>query len=216
MKFRFGLRFVMVALLVASCGTSAVRSGSSGTQPPGTLSAATPTSTARKPAPDVANRALTEGARALGRSDPAVCLYVDPSTGIDASAALASLQGTIDILVRQGYGALGTRPAASCPGEPLFIRTDTVHPKNSGNGPVAPLPRVTTPGPFQLHIAITTPTHLARIFGGSTIRRGAEEMTCSDHDCAEVTGSIYVDATTFASGTERERLLFEGLGLLGG
>jgi hypothetical protein len=145
----------------------------------------------------------------------AICLHVDPSSGVDASAALASLQQLIDGLVGQGYSALGTRPVGPCPQAPLFIRTGTVHPKNSGSGSVAAVPRVTTPGPFQLYVAITTPTRIAAIFGGLTTRRGAEEIMCSGDNCRSVTEATYMDPTTFASGAELERRIFEGLGLLG-
>lgn len=216
MRLRYAFRFVAVALLVAGCGSTAGPSVARGSHSLGTPVAATPTAVIGRPAPDVASRALADRARADGRGDVAVCLYVDPSTGIDARVALASLQGTIDGLVGQGYTVLGPRPAEPCPAAPLFIRTDTVHPKNNGNGPVAAVPRVATPGPFLLYLAITTPARIDRVFGGLTIRRGAEEMTCSGDNCGEVTGSIYVDASRFASGAERERVLLEGLGLLGG
>lgn len=184
-----------------------------------TVAAATAASTVAAPdrvAPDVANRYLAGRIRGTGRADVATCLYVDPSTGLNADTAKVALQDSLDALVQQGYAALGARSVSVCPQVPLFLRTNTVHPKNSGGGPVALAPRVTSPSPFLLFVAVTTPARIATIFGGSTIRRGAEEITCSGDNCAEVTGSIYADPTAFADVAIRQGLVLDGLGLLAG
>ena len=184
-----------------------------------TVAAATAASTVAVPdrvAPDVANRSLASRIRETGRADVAICLYVDASTGLNVDTARIALQDSLDALVQQGYTALGARSVSVCPQIPLFLRTNTVHPKNSGGGLVAPAPRVVTPSSFLLFVAVTTPARIATIFGGSTIRRGAEEITCSGDNCAEVTGSIYADPTAFADVAMRERLVLDGLGLLAG
>lgn len=165
-----------------------------------------PSPSASRVPPDVANSALASYARETGRSEVAICLYVDPSTGLDAGAARASLQSSVDTLVRQGYTVLGVKPVVLCPQAPVFIRTSTVHPKNSGSGlPVGTTARVTTPSPILLFVAVTTPSRINFIFGGLTTRRGAEEATCAGDNCREVTGSIYSDPTAFAGAVERER-----------
>ena len=169
-----------------------------------------PSPSASRVSPDVADSALASYARETGRSEVAICLYVDPSTGLDAGAARASLQSSVDTLVRQGYTVLGARPVALCPQAPVFIRTSTVHPKNSGSGlPVGTTARVTTPSPILLFVAVTTPSRINFIFGGLTTRRGAEEATCAGDNCREVTGSIYSDPSDredrgHATGVERD------------
>ena len=97
----------------------------------------------------------------------------------------------------------------------MFLRTNTVHPKNSGQGPVGTAPRVTTPDPFLLHVAVTTNAQLACIFGGLSTRRGAEEITCTGDNCGEITSAIYTDTVEFQDAARREQLLLRGLGLLG-
>ena len=134
---------------------------------------------------------------------------------MDAPSTLAIFQGTVDSLVRDGYTILAASPVAVCPTAPLYLRTGSVHPKNSGNGTVAAAVRVTAPSPYLLWIAVTTTAHIDAIFGGLTTRRGSEESACSGDNCAEVTGSIYVAPTDIATAAQRERVLFDGLGLSG-
>lgn len=165
-------------------------------------------------APDVANRALADLARDTGRTGVAICIYVDPSTGLNADAARAALQGSVDALVQQGYSVFGAQRVAQCPQAPVFLRTNTVHPKNSCCGTVGTAPRVTSPSPFLLFLAVTTPARIATIFGGLTLRRGAEEITCTGDNCGEVTGSIYVEPAAFGRAADREKSILEGLGLL--
>ena len=144
-----------------------------------------------------------------------LCLYVDPSTGSDLGAALTSLQRSVDALVLQGYTVLGARPVAMCPQAPLFIRTNTVHPKNSGGGrAVAAAPRAASPSPYQLWVALTTAGRISAIFGGSTIRRGTEETFCTGDSCRSITESIYTDQSTFARPGDLENVVLEGFGLL--
>ena len=212
-----GLAAVALVLAVLVLGRSPTVSTPVTTASPSTPPAAlspSPLPRASRVPPDVANTALAGMARASGRTDIAICLYVDPSTGLDADAARVSLQSSIDALVRQGYTALAARPVSQCPQAPLFIRTNTAHPKN-GSGTTGPIPRVTTPSPIYLWVAVTTPSRINTIFGGLTIRRGAEEVTCTGDNCGEVTGSIYSEPTAFVSASERENLIIEGLGLAG-
>ena len=117
----------------------------------------------------------------------------------------------MDGLVQQGYSRLNV---ALCTEVPYFLRSNTVHPKNSG-GAVGPPVRVAVPSPYLLFFAVTTPTRINTIFGGLTTRRGDEEFICRDN-CASVTGSIYADPTTFADAAARPRLVLEALGLLVG
>ena len=161
-----------------------------------------------------ANRSLAARAREHGRAEVMLCLYVDPSTGADVGAALTSLQSSVDALVLQGYTVLGARPVALCPQAPLFIRTNTVHPKNSGSGEVAAAPRAATPSPYQLWVALTTPARITAIFGGFTSHRGTEEIFCTGDNCGSMTESIYTDPSTFARAGDRENLVLEGFGLL--
>ncbi len=185
-----------------------------------TVAAATAASTVAAPdrvAPDVANRGLLLRARETGRADVAICLYVDASTGLNADTARIALQDSLDAIVQQGYTALGARSVSVCPQIPLFLRTNTVHPKNSGSGPVAAAQTVAAPSPFLLFVAVTTPARIATIFGGLTIRRGAEEAACpggGGDNCLEVTSSIYADPTAFADAALRQTLVLDGLGLL--
>ena len=147
----------------------------------------------------------------------AICLYVDASTGLNADTARIALQDSLDAIVQQGYTALGARSVSVCPQIPLFLRTNTVHPKNSGSGPVAAAQTVAAPSPFLLFVAVTTPARIATIFGGLTIRRGAEEAACpggGGDNCLEVTSSIYADPTAFADAALRQTLVLDGLGLL--
>ena len=162
-----------------------------------------------------ANRALAERAREHGRTEVMLCLYVDPSTGSDVAAALTSLQRSVDALVLQGYTVLGSRPVALCPQAPWFIRTNTVHPKNSGGGrPVAVAPTAAAPSHFQLWVALTTPGRISAIFGGFTIHRGTEEIFCTGDNCGTMTESIYTDPSTFARPGDLENVVLEGFGLL--
>lgn len=107
-----------------------------------------------------------------GRADVRLCLYVDPSTGVDAPSILALFQGTVDSLVRDGYTILAASPVAVCPTAPLYLRTGRVHPKNSGQGKIEGIPvRVTAPSPFLLWIAVTSTTRIDAIFGGDDASR---------------------------------------------
>lgn len=202
---------VLLGFLAASCAGPAK---STPTVRP-TVAAPSASAALGRPTPEVANRALATRARDTGRADVAVCLYVDPNAGLDANAALATLQGSIDALVRQGYTVLGARPASLCPQVPHYIRTGSVHPKNSGNGSIAAVPTVTTPSAFQLVFVVTTAARINTIFGGMSSHRGTEEVICSGNNCGGATESIYADAASFATASERERLLFDGFGLLG-
>jgi hypothetical protein len=209
---------LVAGLLAASCAAPAVPASPAATSPTVATAPAAPAASApNRVAPDIANRALAARVRDTARTDVAICLYVDPSTGLNADAARILLQDSVDALVRQGYTALGARSVPACPQVPLFLRTNTVHPKNSGSGPVAPAPIVSTPSPFLLFVAVTTPARIATIFGGSTIRRGAEEAACpgGGDNCLEVTSSIYTDPATFADAALRQTLVLDGLGLLG-
>lgn len=189
-------------------GTSSTQAGSS---PP---SAASSPPVVRVDAA-AANRSLATRAREDGRNEVMLCLYVDPSTGSDVSAALASLQVSVNSLVRQGYTVLGGRPVALCPQPPLFIRTNTIHPKNSGSGgTVAAAPRATTPSPYQLWVALTTPARISTIFGGFTSHRGTEEISCTGDNCGSMTESIYTDPPTFGRPGDLENVILEGFGLL--
>lgn len=144
-----------------------------------------------------------------------LCLYVDASTGSDIGAALTSLQRSVDALVLQGYTVLGARPVALCPQAPLFIRTNTVHPKNSGGGrPVGVAPTAATPSHYQLWIALTTAGRISAIFGGFTSHRGTEEIFCTGDNCGTMTESIYTDPSTFARPGGLENVVLEGFGLL--
>lgn len=216
--FGLSLMAIVVAALVLGRpqtvpATSPPIAIASSTPNPSITASPVPSPRASRVPPDVANNVLANDARATGRSEVAICLYVDPSTGLDAGATRASLQSSVDTLVRQGYTALGATPVVLCP---VFIRTSTVHPKNSGSGlPVGTTARVTTPSPILLFVAVTTPSRINFIFGGLTTRRGAEEATCAGDNCREVTGSIYSGPTAFASAVERENLIMGGLGLDG-
>jgi hypothetical protein len=162
-----------------------------------------------------ANRALAARAREQGRTEVMLCLYVDPSTGADLGAALTSLQQSVDALVLQGYTVLGARPVAICPQAPLFIRTNTVHPKNSGGGrAVAAAPTASPASPYQLWVALTTAARINTIFGGFTSQRGTEEIICTGNNCGSMTESIYTDPSTFARPKDLENVVLEGFGLV--
>ena len=209
---------LVCAVLVAACGSFSPSSGGP-TASPSTAAAAasaTPSGTAGPTVvpPSIANAALADFVRFTGRSELRICLYVDPATGADPSQFLAFLTSTVDGLRAKGYFVISAPPAA-CAELPVFLRTNTVHPKNSGQGPVGTAPRVTAPDPFLLHVAVTTNAQLARIFGGLSTRRGAEEITCTGDNCGEITSAIYTDTVEFQDAVRRERLLLTGLGLLG-
>ena len=162
-----------------------------------------------------ANRGLAERAREHGRNEVMLCLYVDPTTGSDAGAALSSLQNAVNALVLQGYTQLGARPVATCPQPPLFIRTNTVHPKNSGGGrPVAAAPTAASASPYYLWVALTTAARINTIFGGLTSQRGTEEIFCTGDNCGSMTESIYTDPSTFGRPGDLENVVLEGFGLL--
>ena len=210
---------LVCAVLVAACGSLAPSSGGPTVSPSAAAAAAsaTPSGTAGPTVvpPSIANSALADLMRQTGRSDLRVCLYVDPATGADPSQFLALLSSTVDGLRSKGYSVISA-PPAPCPQPTLFLRTNTVHPKNSGQGPVGPGARVVaTPDAFLLHVAVTTNAQLARIFGGLSTRRGAEEITCTGDNCREITSAIYTDPVEFQNAARRERLLLTGLGLLG-
>lgn len=207
------LATVASSIVLAACaGTLTEDHGRSATVPARSASA---TLAADRASSDTANRYLASRARETGRDGVAICLYVDPRSGQNAESARLALQGSVDALVQQGYSALSAQPVATCPHAPLFLLTNTVHPTNSGGGPVAPPPRVTTPSPFLLFVVETMPATIAAIFGGLTTRRGSEEFTCSGDSCAEVTSSVYAASLEFADASTRERLILAGLGLLG-
>lgn len=209
---------LVFAALVTACGSLSQSAGGPTVSPSTTAGAPSPTSsgTAGSTAvpPSVANASLADFVRQTGRSDLRVCVYVDPATGADPSQFLALLTSTVDGLRVKGYSVISAPPAA-CAEPPVFLRTNTVHPKMSGQGPVGTAPRVTTPDPFLLHVAVTTNAQLARIFGGLATRRGAEEITCSGDNCGEITSAIYADTVEFQDAARREQLLLRGLGLLG-
>lgn len=162
-----------------------------------------------------ANRGLAERAREHGRTEVMLCLYVDPATTTDAGAALNSLQNSVNALVLQGYTELGARPVATCPQPPLFIRTNTVHPKNSGGGrSVAAAPTAASASPYQLWVALTTAGRINTIFGGFTSHRGTEEIFCTGDNCGSMTESIYTDPSTFGHPGALENVILEGFGLL--
>lgn len=205
----------LAALSACSLRSPALGPGTSSTEartsPPGTASS----SPAVRVDAAIANRSLAERARENGRNEVMLCLYVDPSTGSDVSAALASLQVSVNTLVRQGYTVLGGRPVALCPQPPLFIRTNTIHPKNSGSGgAVGAAPRATTPSPYQLWVALTTAARITTIFGGFTSHRGTEEIFCTGDNCGSMTESIYTDPSTFGRPGDLENIILEGFGLL--
>jgi hypothetical protein len=164
--------------------------------------------------PTIANTGLADFVRYTGRSDLRICLYVDPATGADRSQQLVLLSSTVDGLRARGYAVI-TAPPAECPQPTVFIRTNSVHPKMSGQGPVGTTPRVTTPDAFLLHVAITTSSQIIRIFGGLSTRRGAEEIACTGDNCGEITSAIYSDVADFQDPARREQLVLAGLGLLG-
>lgn len=218
------MRRVIAAVTLAVLSACAVSSpgvgpGVSGTAaraspPTATPSAALSTASVRVDAA-TANRGLAARAREHGRTEVMLCLFVDPSTGADVGVALTSLQTSVDALALQGYTALGARPVALCPQAPLFILTNTVHPKNSGSGgAVAAAPPAATPSPYQLWVVLTTQTRISTIFGGFTSHRGTEEIFCTGDNCGSMTESIYTDPSTFARPRDLENVVLEGFGLL--
>lgn len=207
---------VTVAILSACAVSSpALGPGESGTAARTSQPSAASSAAAVRVDAVTANRVLAARASALGRTEVMLCLYVDPSTGSDVGAALTSLQRTVDALVLQGYTVLGARPVALCPQAPWFIRTNTVHPKNSGGGrSVAVAPTAAEPSHYQLWVALTTPVRISGIFGGFTIHRGTEEIFCTGDNCGTMTESIYTDPSTFARPGDLENVVLEGFGLL--
>ena len=208
---------VVTIAVLSACAVSSrgLGPGASGSAAP-TSPASAPTSTAAvRVDAATANRALAARAGEHGRTEVMLCLYVDPSTGSDVAAALTSLQRSVDALVLQGYTVLGSRPVALCPQAPLFIRTNTVHPKNSGGGrAVAAAPTAATPSPYQLWVALTTAGRISAIFGGFTSHRGTEEIFCTGDNCGSMTESIYTDPSTFTRPRDLENVVLEGFGLL--
>jgi hypothetical protein len=200
----------MAAVTVAILSGCAVPSSALGPGGSGTAASASPASAASGSAvrvdPLTANRALAARAGEHGRTEVMLCLYVDPSTGSDLGAALTTLQRSVDALVLQGYTVLGSRPVALCPQAPLFIRTNTVHPKNSGGGrAVAPAPTASPASPYQVWVALTA---------AARINRGTEEIFCTGDNCGSMTESIYTDPSTFARPADLENVVLEGFGLL--
>jgi len=219
---RQGVRAIVQVLLsvaVVACGTREASTAAAGSASPARSDLASSPSAASArpspvtPAPAVADQAIAERLRFTGRTAFAICLYVDPATGLDAATALVETQDALDAVVRRGYTSLASR-VSPCPQPPLYIRTGTVHFKNSASGPEAPVPRVRVPSEHALYLVVTTPSRIEAIFGG-TIRRGTEEIACSGDNCAGVTESIYVDPAGFADPVARETLILDGLGLLG-
>jgi hypothetical protein len=210
-------RLFVVAALLAGCGGSVVApvANSSGRFTSVPAAATSPTATPFTAAPPaIANNGLLELARMAGRSDPAVCLFVDPATGIDSTVALLTLQSTVDALVAQGYTPLGARLVAPCPKTPHHIANNTVHPKNSGRGPVSLGETVRSASPYQLFVVLTTASRIDHIFGGSTLRTSSEELMFQGDSGWPVTLSVYVDPPAFADPGKRAYALFDGLGLL--
>lgn len=209
---------LVCAAFVAACGSLSPSAAGPTVSPSTAAAAPSPTSSGTAGPtvvpPSVANAALADLMRGTGRSELRICLYADPATGADPSQLLALLTSTVDGLRAKGYTVISAPPAA-CAQPPVFLRTNTVHPKNSGQGPVGTAPMVTAPDPFFLHVAVTTDAQLARIFGGPSIRRGAEEITCTGDSCGEITSAIYADTAELQDTARREQLLLRGLGLLG-
>lgn len=205
----------LTVLSACSVQSPALGPGSTATAARVSPPTAVPSTAGVRVDPTTANLGLATRARENGRNEVMLCLYVDPSTGSDVSAALMSLQISVNTLVRQGYTVLGARPVALCPQATLFIRTDTVHPKNSGSGgTVGWAPRATTPNPYQLWVAVTTTARINTIFGGFTSHRGTEEISCEGDNCGSMTESIYTDPQMFARPGDLENLVLEGFGLL--
>lgn len=210
-------RLLVVAVLLAGCGGSVVApvatpSGRSASVPAATTSPTAMPFPAAPPA--IANNGLLEFARMAGRLDPAVCLFVDPATGIDSNVALLTLQSTVDALVARGYTPLGARPVAPCPKTPHHIANNTVHPKNSGRGPASLGETVRSASPYQLFVVLTTASRIDYIFGGLTMRTASEELMFQGDSGWPATLSVYVDPPTFADSGKRVYALFDGLGLL--
>lgn len=205
----------LAVLSACSVQSPALGPGSTATAARVSPPTAAPSTAGVRVDPTTANLGLATRARENGRNEVMLCLYVDPSTGSDVSAALTALQISVNTLVRQGYTVLGARPVALCPQAPLFIRTNTIHPKNSGSGgAVGAAPRATTPSPYQLWVAVTTAVRINTIFGGFTSHRGTEEISCAGDNCGSITESIYTDPQTFARPGDLENLILEGFGLL--
>ena len=204
---------VLGGILVACTTLPSSGAGSASTAP--TL-APTSSTTARPSVvpPITANASLADFVRSTGRSEVRICLYVDLTTGVDRSDLLVRLSSTVDGLRAQGFSVIAA-PPVECSQPTVFLRTNTVHPKMSGQGPVGAASIVTIPDASLLHVAVTTSSQIARIFGGLSTRRGAEEVTCTGDNCGEVTSAIYCDVLEFNDPARREQLVLEGLGLLG-
>ncbi len=217
---RVAAAVTLAALSACSVQSPALGPGESSTaapraSPPTVTPSAALSSAAVRVDAATANRALAARAREHGRTEVMLCLYVDPATGTDVGAALTSLQTSVNALVLKGYSVLGARPVALCPEAPLFIRTNTVHPKNSGSGgAVAAAPSSAEPSPYQLWVALTTAARISTIFGGFTSHRGTEEISCTGNNCGSMTESIYTDPPTFARPGDLENVVLEGFGLL--
>ncbi|HET8568478.1 MAG TPA: hypothetical protein VFM93_05765 [Candidatus Limnocylindria bacterium] len=148
-----------------------------------------------------------------------VCVFVE---GADAGAARAAAQTGLDDLAAAWalgpFQAMPRAPVDVCPRTPHLIATNTVHPKRSGHGPVAPPPTVAADkvSPLRLWLVVAPPARIAYAFGPAPLStRAAEEHVCYAGSCGEVTSAIYVAQSVLGDPVPMRLALLTGLGLLG-
>jgi hypothetical protein len=151
-----------------------------------------------------------------GRSTLRICVYVDPVLAISPERAASLFDQTLNELAPRSAGAR-LEPVDLCPIIPLYLATNSRHPKNSSMTlTAAPHPRVTGANidPHILRVAVTTPERIVAIFGTLSQTRGSEEFQCDGGQCWEVTSSIYVRPDDVDLPEARRMAVLKGLGLI--
>jgi len=101
-----------------------------------------------------------------------------------------------------GYGDLRVRIDEGCPFEPYLVREGAEHPALGGVGGMADR-FGQRPGRYRFAVFVADESLIREKFAGLDSRRTPEEFLCENHECNEVTTSIYVSEREINGGDGR-------------
>ncbi len=149
-----------------------------------------------------------------GRSDLRVCVAIDGGTTSinDATRlvrdAITSLNGD------PGWYQITQRPSviAGCPARAAVLARSGTAPQASAGRPEISI--VQSPGPFFVHVYVTSAAQVRRVFETLADQVVPEEVTCAANVCEEVTKSLLVDDRTLTDAAALREQLRHALGLV--
>lgn len=143
-----------------------------------------------------------------------ICVDVDGAnvTRDSARAAVAAVV-TSELRDHPGWYGRAQRPqvVAGCPFRPSSITARFSAPQ-AGTDFRPPI--VLQPSPFVLHVYVTSPNEVARVFGRLADQSLAEELVCVERGvCVEATSTVLIDPRQLQDRPELVRQVARGLGL---